>query len=196
MGATQRMFRVPAFGDVATAKTKDTPQDAFAPRGKEVHFLGCVDNATHGALIGTHSGDGWDLGVSSSVTIHGVIEEEYDHQEEQCEAQVDEHGNEEEFKDFAVETAGPRTRPQDCAEKFPKKPAVMIQPSPRTTYRTDAFGSTSAEAITTPPTVRFRPEADITNPKTTKQVRPLRPSTSPTSTPGLATSSSTLPSGR
>ena len=38
-GTKGRTTLVPAFGEVITAKIKNTPHDAFAPRGRDVKFL-------------------------------------------------------------------------------------------------------------------------------------------------------------
>ena len=109
-GTTHRKVRAPAFGDVVTARIKDMPADAFAPRGREAHFLGCVDHVTHGVLIGTFNGDTSDLEVVADFTIHGIVDEDYEHQEEQNQADLDKAPNDdEELKDDAFESAGPTT---------------------------------------------------------------------------------------
>ena len=70
---TQSRLRVPAFGDLITAKRKEVPSDAFAPRGYEVHFLGALDNVTNGVLAGSFNGVGWKLWSSLNVVIHGYV---------------------------------------------------------------------------------------------------------------------------
>ena len=76
-------MRVPAFGDVITAKTKETPADAFAPRGRDVHFLGALDHVTHGVLTGTYDGRDWSLECSANFVLHDpVINQEEPAEEE------------------------------------------------------------------------------------------------------------------
>ena len=79
---------VPAFGDTVTAQIKNTPTDGFAPRGREVKFLGCVGNVTSGILVGNYDGYDWDLEVVSSYVLHGTVE-------------TDKSQNQEEFGDEA-----------------------------------------------------------------------------------------------
>ena len=56
-----RKMLVPAFGDAVTVRIKKTPQDDFAPRGKEMTFLGCIGEVTHGIIVGRHNGIDWEL---------------------------------------------------------------------------------------------------------------------------------------
>ena len=51
-GTESRRRLVPAFADTVTMKIKNTPTDSFAPRGKEVVFLGVVPDITNGSLVG------------------------------------------------------------------------------------------------------------------------------------------------
>ena len=73
-GADARKRVVPAFGDPITVKIKLTPSDGFAPRGKEAVFLGCLENVTHGILVGNYVDGEWVLETSSSYTLHGSID--------------------------------------------------------------------------------------------------------------------------
>ena len=68
-------MRVPAFGDVITTKIKDVPSDAFAPRGRGAHFLGCLDNVAHGVLVGTRNGEGWGLDFTNSFIMLGLVKD-------------------------------------------------------------------------------------------------------------------------
>ena len=60
-GSNARKRVVPAFADTVTMKIKNPPTDSFAPRGKEMVFLGVVPDITSGSLGGQWNGDDWDV---------------------------------------------------------------------------------------------------------------------------------------
>ena len=86
-GTTHSRMRVPAFGDPITAKIKEVPADAFAPRGKEVFFLGAMGNVTNGVLTGSFDGVHWRIECSSNFVLHDPIT----YQEEFTEETAKEH---------------------------------------------------------------------------------------------------------
>ena len=64
-------------------KIKNTPNDSFAPRGKEVVFLGVVPDITNGSLVGQWNGYGWGLERASTLAQRGTVnQEEFKDQEE------------------------------------------------------------------------------------------------------------------
>ena len=51
----------PAFGGRIAAKIDNTPPHSSEPRGKEMTFLGAVDDATQGILVGSDDGEDWSV---------------------------------------------------------------------------------------------------------------------------------------
>ena len=145
-----RKTLVPAFGEVITAKIKNTPHDSFEPRGKDVRFLGCLDKVTAGVLTGTFNGEGWDLEVFSTYVLHGVVEpsaasgqeetvtveEELDKKKKKVHWHDDTYLDKTEVPETIAEPAGSRHRPGRGGAEGPTR-STTIAPKRETTYRED-----------------------------------------------------------
>ena len=60
------------FGATVTARLKEVPQDKFAPRAKEVNFLGVCEFTSHGFLTGFKTDGEWKIEVTSSFVHNGI----------------------------------------------------------------------------------------------------------------------------
>ena len=99
-GSCDPRVAVPAFGVPVTVKIKKVPTNSFAPRGKDMLFLGTIDNEiTHGIFVGGWNGDGWNLDASGSFVVHQKIGDQVEHFHIGDEGKNQEEFNQEEHND-------------------------------------------------------------------------------------------------
>ena len=101
-GSDESRLVVPAFGETVTVKIKKVPSDSFAPRGKEMVFLGGMDHeVTNGVIVGNYTDGEWHFDASSSFTIHPPLpkdpKDKSDAKSEHFVTKDSTHKNEEEF---------------------------------------------------------------------------------------------------
>ena len=73
--ALARGFKCPPFGATVTARIKNPP-GAFAPRARDMIFLGECREVSGGFLLGSKRAGKWTLQVSSSFVEQGVVVED------------------------------------------------------------------------------------------------------------------------
>ena len=81
-GTQQQKLSVPPFGADITTRIKKTPTGSFEPRGRDMQFLGCIDDVTEGILAGHWDGEEWVFEVNSTFIPHSDVEKHEDQDEQ------------------------------------------------------------------------------------------------------------------